>query len=75
VDIDVAECCISTGLRRPQQLRRDRRRAYTCPEEGIYIYMPEMVFGDLTNYEEIADERNSYGVKLANLGYSHSTTL
>jgi hypothetical protein len=37
--------------------------------------MPEMVFGDLTNYEEIADERNSYGVKLANLGYSHSTTL
>lgn len=29
--------------------------------------MPEMDFGDLSNYEEIVGGRNSYGVKLANL--------
>nr|CAB3496077.1 unnamed protein product [Digitaria exilis] len=36
------------------------------PEEGVY--MPEMIFGDLSSYEEeIAGGRNSCGVKLANL--------
>ena len=34
-------------------------------EDGVY--MPEMIFGDLSNCEDIAGGRNSYGVKLANL--------
>ena len=29
--------------------------------------MPEMIFGDLSNCEDIAGGRNSYGVKLANI--------
>jgi DNA topoisomerase-2 len=60
VDIDVAECCISIYYN-AQGVRIELH-----PEVGVY--MPEMVFGDLSNYEEIAGMRNSYGVNLANLG-------
>ncbi|CAN6286583.1 unnamed protein product [Urochloa humidicola] len=35
------------------------------PEDGAY--MPEVVFGDLSNYEEVAGGSSSYGVRLANL--------
>jgi DNA topoisomerase-2 len=53
VDIDVAECRISIY--------------YNGQGAPIELH-PEVVFGDLSNYEEIAGMRNSYGVKLANLG-------
>jgi DNA topoisomerase-2 len=60
VDIDVAECRVSVcfdGRGVPIDLH---------PVEGIY--MPEMVFGDVSNLEETAaGGRNSSGVKMANL--------
>ncbi|CAN6245357.1 unnamed protein product [Urochloa humidicola] len=59
VGFDVAECCISVFYN-GQGVPIERH-----PEDGVY--MPEIVFGNLNNYEEIAGGRNSYGVKLANL--------
>lgn len=53
VEVDVDQCCISiyyNGRGVPIELH---------PEEGLYV--PEMIFGHLSNYEEIT------GVKLANL--------
>jgi DNA topoisomerase-2 len=59
VEIDVAECRISIHYS-GQGVPIERH-----PEDGVH--MPEMIFGDLSNCEEIAGGRNSYGVKLANL--------
>ncbi|KAF8683852.1 hypothetical protein HU200_044791 [Digitaria exilis] len=59
VEVDAAECRISiyyNGHGVPIELH---------PEEGVY--MPEMIFGNLSSCEEIAGGRNSYGVKLTNL--------
>jgi DNA topoisomerase-2 len=59
VEIDATECRISIH-HSGQGVPIERH-----PEDDVYI--PEMVFSDLSNCEEIAGGRNSYAVKLANL--------
>ena len=67
VGIDVSDCRICVyysgqgiPIERHHPLPIERHL-----EDGVY--MPEMIFGDLSNCEDIAGGRNSYGVKLANL--------